>query len=195
MTSEEIGMRNTILETAKNLFIEHGYHGLSMREIAEGVGVSKAALYYHFKDKEELFVEILNDNLEKMGSAITAIQVRPVSCSEKIKSFIEYVLNQPAEQRSIIRLGTQEIVQLSAESRKLFDATYHAKFTGKVQEIILCGMQSGEFKDLDPEITTWALLGLLYPYLYPKHFGFTPLDPGKIQQIVDIFMTGIKKPG
>ena len=45
--------RQEILAQARHLFLEQGYHGLAMRSIAEAVGVTKAALYYHFKDKEE----------------------------------------------------------------------------------------------------------------------------------------------
>jgi DNA-binding transcriptional regulator YbjK len=49
-------LRQQILSTAKILFIQQGYHGLSMRQIAEALGVSKAALYYYFRDKEELLI-------------------------------------------------------------------------------------------------------------------------------------------
>lgn len=192
MTTEEIGLRDTILEKAKSLFIQHGYHGLSMREIAEEVGVSKAALYYHFKDKEELFIAVLNQNLDHMGIEIDAIRASSKTSSEMIVKFIEYVLTQPAEQRSVIRLGTQEMSQLSAESRKQFNDTYHQKFIGQVQEIISSGMKNSEFKTMDPDIATWALLGLLYPYLYPNHSGSSPLSREKIDLIISLFMDGIK---
>lgn len=43
-----------ILEKAHELFVEKGYERSSMREIAERVGISKAALYHHFKNKEEI---------------------------------------------------------------------------------------------------------------------------------------------
>jgi len=193
MSTEEVGLRNTILDKAKCLFIQHGYHGLSMREIAEEVGVSKAALYYHFKDKEELFIAVLNKNLDITGDEIGVIQSTSKTSTEMIARFIECVLTQPAEQRAVIRLGTQEISQLSAEYRKMFNETYHQKFTGKVQDIFLSGMQHGEFKSMDPDIATWALLGLLYPYLYPNHFGSSPLSHEKIELIIGLFMDGIKQ--
>jgi AcrR family transcriptional regulator len=193
MSTKEAGLRDTILDKAKNLFIEHGYHGLSMREIAEAVGVSKPALYYHFKDKEELFIAVLNKNLDNTGKEIDEIRSSSITSSEMIAKFIEYVLTQPAEQRAVIRLGTQEISQVSAESRKLFNETYHQKFTGQIQEILLSGMKNGEFKVMDADIAAWALLGLLYPYLYPNHFGSSPLNREKIELIISLFMDGIKQ--
>ena len=106
-------MRNTIIEKAKSLFIEHGYRGFSMREIAEKVGVSKPALYYHFKDKEELFCAVLNNGLEEIGRMIDSIDNQPVTSYKKLCLFMKYVLTQPTEQRAVIRLGTQEMAQLS----------------------------------------------------------------------------------
>jgi AcrR family transcriptional regulator len=59
--SERTGdTRERIKQVALELFTEHGYEQTSLREIAERLGVTKAALYYHFKSKEEIvssFVE------------------------------------------------------------------------------------------------------------------------------------------
>jgi AcrR family transcriptional regulator len=190
--TEEIGLRVTILDTAKCLFIEHGYNGLSMRAISEKIGVSKAALYYHFNDKEELFVAVLNRSLEEIGRIIDSIFEKPIFNSEKIGQFIEYILNQPAEQGAMIRLGSQEMTHLSDASRQQFNETYHNGFTGKLNQIIRAGVENGEFRAVDPDIATWALLGLMYPYLYPNLAGFSPLSTEKIQMIVNIFMNGIQ---
>ncbi len=58
-TTETRDLRELILATAKSLFSQQGYHGLAMRQISESLGVAKSALYYHFKDKEQLFLAIL----------------------------------------------------------------------------------------------------------------------------------------
>ena len=49
--TEALDLRARILAEATRLFVVYGYNGISMREIAEAVGVSKAGQYYHFKDK------------------------------------------------------------------------------------------------------------------------------------------------
>lgn len=192
MVEDESGTRNTILEKAKSLFIEHGYRGLSMREIAEKVGVSKPALYYHFKDKEELFCAVLNSGLEEIGRLIDLINDQPVTSYKKICLFMEYVLTQPTEQRAVIRLGTQEMGQISHASRQLFNVSYHHQFTGKLREMIQTGIEQGEFREMDTEIATWGLLGLMYPYLYP-HVGVALLSSDKIELIISMYMKGIQK--
>ena len=60
--------REDILRQATRLFIAHGYSGLSMRRIAEAVGISKAGIYYHFRDKESLFLAILEGHLAEMAA-------------------------------------------------------------------------------------------------------------------------------
>ncbi|RKY51696.1 MAG: hypothetical protein DRP86_00370 [Candidatus Neomarinimicrobiota bacterium] len=55
-------MRKKIKETAAHLYALKGYNATSMREIAKEVGVTKAALYYHYESKEELFFDIIKDS-------------------------------------------------------------------------------------------------------------------------------------
>lgn len=63
--------KRLIIETAVKLFAQNGYHATSMQAIADQCGISKGALYLHFKSKEELLVSILeyfqSDTLEKMA--------------------------------------------------------------------------------------------------------------------------------
>lgn len=193
MTTSETSLREKILLTAKSLFIQQGYHGLAMRQISEAVGVSKAALYYHFKDKEELFLAILDIYLNEIESAIDDIQSKRLSSSEQLRMFVEYILSQPAEQRAVMRLGSQEMAQLSASSRKSFGKIYREKFIGKLIAIFQAGIESGELKSLNAEVATWALLGIMYPYFYPAHTGDKPVAANVIDEIVTIFLMGIEK--
>jgi TetR/AcrR family transcriptional regulator len=191
MPTTEIGLREQILAAAQSLFIQHGYHGLAMREISEAVGVSKAALYYHFKDKEELFLAILKAYLDEVEAAINGILAQPVTCGEQIRLFVEYILEQPAEQRAITRLASQEISQVSVESRKAFNQLYREKFIDKLTLILQTGMERGEFRQIKPEVATWALMGIMYPYFYPAHTGNVPLPTETIREIVAIYINGI----
>ncbi len=189
--NEAKGMRAQILATAKSLFIQQGYHGLAMQRISDALGVTKAALYYHFKDKEELFLAVLTDYLDEMETALDQIMAKPATCREKTEDFMEYVLVQPAEQRAIIRLASQEMSQLSAPARKTFERVYRKKFIGKVEAILTSGMERGEFKRIRPEVATWTLLGMMYPYFYPTNAGSSGLSDETIQQILSVFLDGV----
>lgn len=63
---KDLGKRAAILETAKEMFIELGFNGVSMDGIAAGAGVSKLTVYSHFGDKETLFFEAIQAKCVEM---------------------------------------------------------------------------------------------------------------------------------
>lgn len=62
--------RAEIQEAALALFTEHGYDATSMREIAEQLGITKAALYYHFDSKEAVILSLFTDQLRAMDELL-----------------------------------------------------------------------------------------------------------------------------
>ncbi|MET9069093.1 TetR/AcrR family transcriptional regulator [Streptosporangium sandarakinum] len=68
--SEHADTRTRIQETALRLFTEQGYEATSLREIAEALGVTKAALYYHFKSKEEIVTSLVEDRIRTLEELI-----------------------------------------------------------------------------------------------------------------------------
>jgi len=194
MSASETGLREQILKTAMQLFIQQGYRGLAMRQISEALNISKAALYYYFQNKEELFLAILNSYLEEIEAVIDALETQTESSTEQIRRFVKMVLEQPAEQRAIIRLASQEMTQLSAASREQFGRMYHEKFIGKLKALLQRGMQRGELYALNAETATWALLGIMYPYFYPVHSGSRPIAPETIEELIHIYLHGLSKP-
>jgi len=62
--------RERILSVALRLFASQGYTNTSLREIADELGVTKAALYFHFKTKEEILNGILGDHLDRVNAIV-----------------------------------------------------------------------------------------------------------------------------
>ena len=90
-------MRDTkdrILDAALDLFIERGYDKTSLREIAEQVGVTKAALYYHFASKEEIFRTLMQPVVELQAQAMTLLQERPTleTWGANLAGLVDWVL-------------------------------------------------------------------------------------------------------
>ena len=69
MSAAPASTRERILDVALELFNEQGYDKTSLRQIAERLGVTKAALYYHFERKEDILLE-LHLRLHRLGSSI-----------------------------------------------------------------------------------------------------------------------------
>lgn len=76
--SERINRRDLIVRTAASLFIKHGYSATSVRQIAEDVGVTEAALYYHFKDgKRELLQAVVEANMPDLSVVLKGCGEEP----------------------------------------------------------------------------------------------------------------------
>jgi AcrR family transcriptional regulator len=184
-------LKEQIISSATQLFIEHGYFGLSMRQIAETVGVTKAALYYHFNDKEDLFLSILETYLLRIEKLVTDIRQTEITNKQKIDLIVRRILGQPVDQRAIIRLASQEMAHLSDQSRRSFGGRYHDRFVRHIELILNDGITAGEFRSLDPKVATWSLLGMMYPYFYPVHTEDIALSDETIHQLVNIFLEGV----
>jgi AcrR family transcriptional regulator len=65
-----VGTRNKIQAVALELFAEQGYEKTSLREIAERLDVTKAALYYHFRTKEDIVASLFEDFLAHVDGII-----------------------------------------------------------------------------------------------------------------------------
>jgi AcrR family transcriptional regulator len=69
--------RSRIQAVALELFTEKGYDSTSLREIAEALGVTKAALYYHFKSKEEIVESLTADHVTRMNELLEWAEEQP----------------------------------------------------------------------------------------------------------------------
>lgn len=68
--------RERILEAARHLFITKGYRAISMRSIGQHLGYSHGSLYYHFKEKAELFYAIVVEDFNYLGHLLLQAMVR-----------------------------------------------------------------------------------------------------------------------
>jgi len=186
-------VRQHIIAVATRLFVSNGYHGISMREIAEAAGVSKAGIYYHFRDKEALFLGVLTANLERIGSIIEESRQNEESTEAQVHYFIRGIFALTPEQRAIIRLATQEMAHLRPEARQTFASTYRHKFVDRVEGLLREGIERGELRPVDPHVATWALLGMFYPLLYSAHQRDVEPSPEVLQTMLAIFFHGVLK--
>jgi AcrR family transcriptional regulator len=66
-------LRRSILDAAREAFVEYGYEGVSMRQLAEQVGCTHGNLYVHFKDKEALFDCLVEESFEQFADGLRMV--------------------------------------------------------------------------------------------------------------------------
>lgn len=188
--AESGGLHAKILCEAARLFVAKGYNGISMREIAEALGVTKAALYYHFKDKQDLILAIFNDYLDEMDRLTRESLKDNATIRENLTALVHAIFQQPPERRAIIRLASQEMAQLDPEARAEFGRLYQEKFIGRFESLLHAGIESGELRQVDAHAATWVLLGMMHPF-FSGGQARTAETGELVGLIIDTFFDGV----
>lgn len=120
---ETASTRERILDVALDLFIQKGFDRTSLREIAEELNVTKAALYYHFASKDDILMA-LHMRLHEFGKdALTRMSKEPVSL-ELWGSLLDEVLGQMLPQRKIFLMHERNQAALEKLHTKDHDAEH-----------------------------------------------------------------------
>ncbi|KKO54714.1 TetR/AcrR family transcriptional regulator [Paenibacillus sp. DMB20] len=97
--------RDLILDKAKELFIQRGYAATSMDELVRYIGVSKGSIYYHFKSKEELFIQLLaRQNREWINAWMEKSSVFS-SFEEKVYGIADHMVDD--FQNPLVKVGEE----------------------------------------------------------------------------------------
>lgn len=181
-------LKERILEEAAALFVHYGYHGLSMRQIAEAAGVSKAGLYYHYEDKEALFLAILLHHIARVGDLVDEARAAGGTARQQVRRLLENILTRMRGSQRFIRLAEQDAASLQAESLERMRAAYRGRFLGPIEAILREGVASGELRALDPGQTTWLLLGMAFSGLSASQERI----PAVVELIERVFFEGVE---
>lgn len=185
-------MRERILRVAAEHFVDRGYEGVSMREIAEDCGITKAALYYHFDGKSALLTEIFNDYLEQLGAAIESSSAAQQGAEQQLRAVILALFAVPQQRRSLMRLAIHDSGHLEPEQRADFWRAYHERFLDPLRQIFADGIDSGELRGADPDFYVKVLLGMLYPFFAPGGPVIGEEGSTEIDNLIDLLFTGIR---
>jgi len=151
-------LRREILDAAERLLGEKGSpDGVSMRAIADSVGVSPPAIYMHFDDKDELFFECCSRRFREMAEVMAEAADGQASPMEKIRSvgraYIEFGLSRP-EHYEVMMLGPIPAKAAAGGPEDLPGAGALIM----AADIVTEGIETGDFRsDLDPLATAVAL--------------------------------------
>jgi len=95
--------RQRIIDTARRMFAEHGYDATTLQQIADEMGVTKAAVYYYFRTKAEIFREIVVPEFRAMNDLLDRVEtVR--SRSERVKLVITGLVDMLMAQRAALAI-------------------------------------------------------------------------------------------
>lgn len=107
--------RERILEAARHLFITKGYRAISMRSIGQHLGYSHGSLYYHFKEKAELFYAIVVEDFGYLSSCLNSVVTGPETegftrTERLLLEFIRFGLDHPHQYEIMFMTRDEELL-------------------------------------------------------------------------------------
>ena len=185
--------RLRVLAVAGRLFSERGYAAVTLRDIAQALGVRQPALYYHVPGgKEDLFVEVTQRTLDAHRSGITQAldQTRSEPLAAQLRAVAAWLLGQPP--LDLARLYRADLPALSPERADALRDQIAASLLAPLQDALQRAYQRGEVRLTDPHTVATVLLTSL-DAVHDLHR--TRGLPAHViaQDVIDIFLSGIRR--
>ncbi len=181
--------KSTILRVAIQLFSEHGYNGVSMRNIADAVKISAPALYNHFSDKKSLYEAAVAHNFEAKAKLLKPTLMLSQPPAVRLQQFIECLCRQMSEDAEFRRLIQWELLNEDQQRlRYLAQDLFTPLFSGLMDLL-------KELKpEADPHLLAVIIIGMIHkPYEMNPLSRFLPgsqpahRDPDQIaRQVMNI---------
>ena len=184
--------RETIIESAIKLFITKGFEGTSVREIATEAGVNVAMINYYFGSKEKLFESVVDYKASFLRGVFTElVNNKKLSQIEKMDLIIDQFIERKFSDAKFSHLLHRELsLELRPQLRNAISDIL-LKNIDPVKAIVKNGIKSGEFRQVDIELTLTTLMGTIHYLLTSdticqkilgKKEGFSPFQNKQLKK-------------
>jgi AcrR family transcriptional regulator len=187
-------IRTRISHAAQDLFLRDGIDGVSMRKVAEKVGVTAPAIYRYFRDKDELLNEIIQSGLK-----ILEDYLKPALEADNpyerlhllIDRYLDFAIEQPKYFDFAFLVPSRDMSDIPEEIQRHNWTTFRMA----VEQVSMC-MEQGTFRREDPLETTillWATVHGLVILFRTERFGPDPEQFRQtFQKVVDRLLDALK---
>jgi AcrR family transcriptional regulator len=190
-----LSSKEKILGTAIVLFAQKGYSGLSMRQLAQAVDMSVAAIYHYFPDKNTLYLEAVRFAFSGKEQIFAQVWESGCSAEEKLGRFIRSLLDVMLHDRDFHRLMQREILEADPERMQLL-----AQGIFNRQFCLLMELAADLAPEQDAHLVATSIIGLTHYHVeyqpLLKHFPAWKSEHEKPEviavHITGLFLNGLK---
>jgi AcrR family transcriptional regulator len=184
--------RQAIVDTSARVFAHRGYHATGITELCEANDLGKGALYHYIGSKEELLAAIHDRVMDEVMAGADRVAEAGGSPPAQLAMLGDELLDVIHRYPDHVWVFLHEFPALTGERATQFRGR-RREYERRVETVLRAGVESGEFRDLDPWLTARAWLGMHnYTYLWLKPGGrLTARDVAK--PFAEIFMRGIER--
>jgi AcrR family transcriptional regulator len=170
--------RAEILQAAERIFVLEGYEGATIRKIADEVGVSSTALYMHFRDKDQILLEICTEAMERLLSINSQISAQPIDSVSRVRmmleAYVRFALEHPNAYRLVFCSSPLADSAHKQNATTEIGANCFERFSGVVREIAAEGrLRTGDSRTA--ALTLWAAChGMVALTITKPRFDWAP---------------------
>jgi AcrR family transcriptional regulator len=184
--------RQAIVDASAHLFARQGYHATGITELCTANDLGKGALYHYIGSKEELLAAIHDRVMDEVMAGADRVAEHGGTPSAQLAMLGDELLDVIHRYPDHVWVFLHEFPALTGERAEQFRVRRRA-YERQVESVLRAGIETGEFRDVDPWLTARAWLGMHnYTYLWLKPDGrLTARAVGK--PFAEIFMRGIAR--
>ncbi len=187
-------MESTIAQAAKVVFAERGYQRATLEEIAQRAGMSKATIYLYYKNKDDLFLQVV----EELVDAATAVTAREAETTkpplEKLYHMVYGKMAFYEREREFFRIYLNEKHGLEVAPKDPHKRTLRQMYLQSIQHferVLQEGMRAGVLRPLESRRLAFFLQEMMSTVLVQRIQGKAKTSVEEdVQQLLDLFLHG-----
>lgn len=153
-------MKKEILRSAVSIIAERGYHATTMEDIASKLLMTKGAVYYYFKDKQDLLFQSQKMLLSQSIHNVQSIQKMNLPILDRLEkamvTHIEYLITE----RSGFNIGAKPEQFFSGEQLAVI-MELRNNYSNAIDQLIIEGIEEGVFESVDVKVVRNIILGAM----------------------------------
>lgn len=171
-----------ILKAAARLFRLYGYHGTSMQDLAEAIGLQRGSLYHYIDSKEDILYALMQEAIETFISEIEPIALAPQPASLRLRQAVAAHLRVLVSMPDAVAVFLHELKALGPENQRRIVAL-RDRYEALFRRLLADGIAEGEFRPVNIKVATFAILGILN---WPYHW-FKPEGELSVEELAEVF--------
>jgi AcrR family transcriptional regulator len=137
--------RAEMIRVAARLFSERGYHGTSMQQLGDALGLQRGSLYAHIGSKEELLYDVVDDGAEAFLERAGRVESMEALASVKLRRLLVGHIETAIQHLDAATVFLNEWRYLSDDRRAEIQSK-RDRYEGTVRQVIVDGIEAGEFR-------------------------------------------------
>lgn len=151
--------KNQILDAAMEVITQNGYENSRMDDVVKSSNMSKGAIYWYYKSKKDLYLDLVNYWVMRYSDMVTKIMEKDQKASLQLKQILNYFIDEYEKDPEPFKALTEfwSMAQKDDDFHKKVQKVY-AAFLEVIESIIANGKKSGEFKNVNTRIAALSIM-------------------------------------